>query len=88
MTEENARSTLRLIAVTTVLVGVILTTMTLLSLLGINGAIQSSTQGMQIQVSYPVGEMGFFAVLADLAIVAWGLAFYRMSPRLARRIVA
>ncbi len=87
MTEEIARCTLRLIAATTVLVGVILTTMTLLSLLPVSGLIPNGNGGI-IQVVGTQAQIAFFAVLADLAIVAWGLAFYRMSPRLARRIVA
>ncbi|MFQ5750009.1 MAG: hypothetical protein ACE5H3_11210 [Planctomycetota bacterium] len=86
MTEENARCTLRLIAATTVLVGIILTTMTLLSLLPVSG-LMGNGNGGTIQIAGTQAQMAFFGVLADLAIVAWGLAFYRLSPRLARRIV-
>jgi len=86
MTEENTRCILRLIAATTVLVGVILTTMTLLSLLPVSGLIPEGNGGV-IQIAGTQAQMAFFSVVADLAIVAWGLAFYRLSPRLARRIM-
>lgn len=87
MKEDSARSILRLIAVVTVLVGAVLTTVTLVSLFGVSSTIQGAAQGVHVQMTGMVAEMGFYLVLAHASIVAWGASLYLLSPRLARYIV-
>jgi hypothetical protein len=90
MNEDTARSLLRLIAVVTVLVGAILTTMTLVSLLGVNRTIEgAAAAGLHIDGPHRgiVGEIGSYALLAHGSIVVWGGLLYLVSPRLAAWVV-
>ncbi len=86
MKEDSARAILRLIAVVTVLVGAVLTTVTLVSLFGVSSTIQGVVDG-DVQATGLVAEIGFYAVLAYASIVAWGIVLFLLSPRLARYIV-
>ena len=86
MKEDSARAILRLIAVVTVLVGAVLTTVTLVSLFGVSSTIQRVVDG-DVQATGLVTEIGFYAVLAYASIVAWGIVLFLLSPRLARYIV-
>lgn len=87
MKEDCARSILRLIAVTTILVGVVLTTMTLVALLGASSAMAGVPPGMEVKMSGMVADMGMHVVVAHALIAAWGVVLYLSSPVLARRIV-
>ena len=87
MKEDTVCSILRLIAVVTVLVGAILVTMTIVSLIGASSSMGSTGMGVTIRATGVVAKMGFFMVLANGMIAVWGLALYRLSPKLARWIV-
>ena len=79
---------LRLIAVVTVLVGAILTTMTLVNLLGVSRTIEgAAAAGVHIEDTGIVGEIGSYALLAHGSIVVWGGLLYLVSPRLAACVV-
>ena len=79
MTEATTRSILRLIAVVTILVGVIMTSTTMVSLIGMRDMAPSMGA---------LTNMGLYVVFAYALIVAWGIGLYAWSPRLAQRIVA
>ncbi len=87
MKEETARSILRLIAVATVLVGAILTTTTSVTLIAARSLFQGSGPGMQVQATGIMVGVGSYSMLATATIVAWGIALYSLSPRLARLVV-
>jgi hypothetical protein len=79
MKEDCARSILRLIAVVTILIGVSGATATIVYWLG-------STIS---KPDFPATlEIYLYAVLWWVVIAAWGFALYRLSPWLARRVVA
>ena len=86
MNEDTVRSILRLIAVVTILVGAVLVTITVLSLVGVSSTISTVQSGMRTQ---PTGlaKLGFFAVAANAMIAVWGALLYYLSPFIARRIV-
>lgn len=87
MNENTARACLRLLAVATVLVGVILTVTTILSILAAGSAMQGAVGGMQIQMTGMVAKMGFWAVVSQASIAGWGLVLWAMSPSLAQKLV-
>jgi uncharacterized membrane protein YidH (DUF202 family) len=85
MTENSARSILRLIAVVVIMVGLSMALYTFVSLLGVSRAMSN---GMQLQMSGPLAQMGFIVLLADVAVSALGFALFAVSPKLATKIVA
>ncbi len=87
MTNETARSVLRLVAVATMLVGAILTTITIITLIGATSAAKD-LQGMQVEITGAIGKMGFLAVLADVSIFGWGFLLFGISPSLAEKIAS
>jgi hypothetical protein len=88
MTEGTARSILRILAVVTMLVGAILTTSTAVGFLATRSTFQGAVGNMDVQVTGAIAEMGFYAVLAYVLVIAWGAVLYASSPSLARNIVA
>ena len=88
MSEENIRSILRVIAVVTILVGAILTTMALINLGAASSAVSGAGPGLQVRANDMVTQLGLYSVLAQLPIAVWGVALWVWSPSLARRIVA
>ena len=87
MTESTARSILRILAVVTMFVGWILTSLAILGLISARSTLQVAG-GMDVQVSGVVDEMGFYAVLGQVLVIVWSAVLYASSPRLARHIVA
>ena len=81
MSIEYARAAIRLIALTTVLIGIVLTTMTIIAVLGWGQAsIDVTGHG------WSGADMSLWAVLAHGSIIAWGLALFTASPRLAELV--
>jgi hypothetical protein len=87
MTESTARSILRILAVVTMFVGWILTSLAILGLISARSTLQVAG-GMDVQASGVVDEMGFYAVLGQVLVIVWSAVLYASSPRLARHIVA
>ncbi|MFK7742051.1 MAG: hypothetical protein AB8H80_17175 [Planctomycetota bacterium] len=88
MTNDFARATLRLIAVVVITVGLCMAVYTLLSLVGVSWAMyKANAAHVQLQVSGALTQVGFFGILADLAISAVGLGLFVLSPKLAAKVV-
>ncbi len=82
MSEHAVRSVLRIIAVTTVLIGAILTTGAVFGLIGLDAAVRG----------FGVHGQGTPALAQALlwgysSIMLWGLLFYSASTPMARQIV-
>ena len=86
MTEGTARSILRILAVVTMFVGFILTSVTIVGIMSARSTLQVAG-GMDVQVTGVVDEMGFYAVFGQVLVVGWGAVLYASSPSLARHIV-
>ena len=80
MSIECARAVLRLIAVTTMVIGAVVTTMTVIGLIAWGQA------RIAVADTSWSGSLGMAAILAHASIVAWGLALFLASPRLARLV--
>ncbi|MCI0651698.1 MAG: hypothetical protein L0Z55_07430 [Planctomycetes bacterium] len=92
MKEDTARAILRLIAVLTVF-GALCTAMkTLIALIGVNSTAPHSPetlQGqMQVELAGKMWTMGIWAVLSYVMVALCGTVLFRLSPMLARKIVA
>lgn len=87
MTEATVRTVLRLVAVVTILVGAILVGVTLVAMVGTT-SVMPSTRGSFTGLSGVVFEMTFFNVLAHGTVALGGLLLYKLSPALAKKIVA
>lgn len=87
MTENCARSVLRLIAVVTIMIGWSLAAFTLIGFFGASRAMASMMSGIQVQMNGAVSEMGLFAVLAYLAVSGLGFGLFVVSSKLAVKIV-
>ena len=72
MEAKNVRSVLRILAITCVLVGIILT---------------NQLFGSGISLSRDLGDLSIYGVFSQLTIVAWGAALYAASSKLSEMIV-
>jgi hypothetical protein len=70
---------LRIIGILTVLVGLILTTHTIIQLLAISSLATNLPRGMNVNIKGTLGNMHGWAVLAHLFIIAWGVVFYKLA---------
>ena len=86
MSQFAVRTSLRLIAVTMMLVGICLASFALVGMLGMQSAVEGI--GMQVQMTGVVSNMGFYVVLAYATIVAWGIILYAMSSGLSAKIIS
>ena len=59
-----------------VLIGLILTTSTVISLMAVSSLTSNIPRGMNVNIKGPVGSMGAWAILGQLSVSAWGAAVY------------
>ena len=85
MREELACAILRLGAVVSVLVGVILTTETVLAWIMMS-LTTARERRMQIEAMGSVGLMGGMAIAVSAVPIVIGLLFFRISPRVAAAV--
>ena len=78
---------LRVAGILTVLIGLILTTYTILQLIAINSVTGNLPRGMNVNIKGTLGSMRGWAVVAQLSIVAWGVALYKLAGWLSEIIV-
>jgi hypothetical protein len=78
MSIDCARSVLRLVALTAMLIGAALTTMAIIGV----AAWREATIAVTNQ-SWSGAGTGAYAILAHASIIAWGLVLFIASPRLA-----
>jgi hypothetical protein len=77
----------RVAGILTVLVGLILTTHTILQLVAVNSVTGNLPRGMNVNIKGTLGSMRGWAVVAQLSTVAWGVALYKLAGWLSKTIV-
>ena len=80
MSIDCARGVLRLIAITTVLIGGAMTTMTII------GLIAWGQSRIAVADQSWSGALGVGSILAHASIIAWGFVLFVASPRLAELV--
>jgi hypothetical protein len=78
---------LRGVGIVTVLIGLILTTQTVIGLLAARSATANLPPGMNINISGSVGRMQGWAIVAQLSICVWGAVLWALARPLAGGIV-
>ena len=78
---------LRVAGILTVLIGLILTTYTILQLVAINSVMRNPPRGLNVNIKGTLGSMRGWAVVAQLSIVAWGVVLYKLAGWLSETIV-
>ena len=84
MSTQNVRSILRIVAVLTILVGGIGVSTSLIAAFAIQTFV--SADGPAIQHS--VAGIGWIGMLSWVAVVAWGMGLYQLSPGIAHHITS
>jgi hypothetical protein len=74
---------LRVAGILTVLIGLILTTQTIIELIMVHSAASDLPRGMNVNLKGPVGKMGAWAIIGRLFICAWGAVLYALARVLA-----
>ena len=88
MNEVTARFYLRTIALITILIGAILTTMSVVAAIGARSAIPpGSFGGMTVEFEGMFGNITLASILAQLSAVGWGLLLHALTPTLARKML-
>ncbi len=87
MNQMTVRAVLRLVAIVTILVGVIMATMTLVALVGTTRAIQSAMENTTSDIGSMTTAFGFYAVLSNAVIIGAGFLLWLLSPMLAEKVV-
>lgn len=77
---------LRLAGVLTILVGCILTTQTIIQLMAGRSTMSHLPAGLSINLQGAVGRIGNWAIVSQVAIVAWGGLLIAVARPLARSI--
>jgi hypothetical protein len=78
---------LRCAGILTVVIGLILTTQTVLALIAASSAAANLPRGMNVSLRGSVGKMGGWAIVAQLSISVWGAVLYGLAQSLAGAIV-
>lgn len=87
MQQETVRSILRIIAVTTVMVGIVLILQSFISLVMMGSIASGSFGGVSIKGVSVGGNLGFYLFLSQLCVSAVGLVLYKASDLIAGKIV-
>ncbi len=81
---------LRLIGVATILIGLIITTLTIFQLIAAQSAISGFPQGMppgmSINLKGALGRVGYWALAGQVAIVVWGWLLTVFAQPIAKSI--
>jgi H+/Cl- antiporter ClcA len=88
MTEATVRTVLRLIAVVTILVGAILVAVTVVAMAGATRVMPHTGGSFGGGLRGAAYEMTFYTALAYAMVAGAGLLLYKLSPALAKKIVA
>ncbi len=78
---------LRVAGILTILIGLILTTHTILQLVALNSVTGNLPRGMNVNIKGTLGSMRGWAIVAHLSIVAWGGVLYKLAGWLSGAIV-
>lgn len=84
--EQISGIILRLAGVLTILVGCILTTQTIIQLIAGRSAMSNLPPGMSVNIQGAIGRVGGWAIVGQLAIVAWGALLIAVARPVARSI--
>lgn len=88
MTEATVRTVLRLIAVVTIHVGAILASVTVVAMAGATRVMPPTGGSFGGGLRGAAYEMTFYTVLAYATVALGGLLLYKVSPALAKKVVA
>ena len=78
---------LRVAGILRVLIGLILTTHTILQLMAVNSIASNLPRGMNVNIKGTMASMRGWAVVAQLSVVAWGVVLYKLAGWLSDIIV-
>lgn len=87
MQQETVRSTLRIIAVTCVMIGVIMILQSIIQIIMVGSIASGSMGGLSINMPGIGGKMGFYIFLSQACISGAGLILYAFSELIAEKIV-
>ena len=77
----------RAIGILTILIGLILTTHTIIQLMAIRTLTSNIPRGMNVQIKGTIGNIKGWAIVARLSVSAWGFAVYGLANWLSGVIV-
>lgn len=86
MEVKNARSVLRILAIACILVGVILTTQLLVTMMAVS-SLTDQLSGSGLSLSADFGNVSIYGVIAQLTVVGWGIALFAASSKLSEMII-
>lgn len=87
MSQETVRTLLRLMGVVTILVGAIMCTNSLASLVVAGRAMNGAMPEFGSRMGGMIVELGTYSLLANALIIGEGLLLFLLSPKLAEKIV-
>ncbi len=79
---------LRGVGILVVLIGLILTTQTILGLIAASSARSNLPAGMNIDIKGTLGKMGAWAIVARLSISVWGAVLYALAQTIAAALIS
>lgn len=88
MTEQTALSILRILGITTILVGAILTAQALFAWLTLPDVGEYSSLGAHVSIEGMVGDVARAAATSNALIMVLGFLMCSLSPMLARFVVS
>lgn len=86
MNEQTARSVLKIIAVVTVLVGLILTGQAAIARIALAETVKSAPVGVQVKATGVLGAAAGYAIVSHAVTIVLGAGLYFASPRLAKYV--
>jgi len=69
----------RAIGILTILIGLILTTYTIIQLMAIRSLTSNIPRGLNVNIKGTVGNIRGWAIIAQLSVSAWGFAVYKLA---------
>ena len=77
----------RAIGILTILIGLILTTYTIIQLMAVSSLTSNMPRGMNLNVKGTIGNIKGWAIVAQLSVSAWGAATYKLAGWLSGVVV-
>ncbi|MCP4614611.1 MAG: hypothetical protein GY845_38520 [Planctomycetes bacterium] len=77
----------RAIGILTILIGLMLTTHTIIQFIAVSSLASNWPRGLNINIKGTIGNMKGWAIVAQLSVSAWGFAVYKLANWLSGIIV-
>jgi hypothetical protein len=78
----------RALGILTILIGLILTTYTIIQLMAMSSLTSNLPRGMNVNIKGTIANMKGWAIFAQLSISVWGFAIYKLASWLSGFIVS